>query len=141
MYLVQAQASLNTSRNKMKAQYDKKMTSHQFNVGDYVMLWYPYKVSGLSRTWQPNWKGRCQIHCLLGNCNCIQVNGGRLTLCMRQSRKFDNVELPHSTAGEKTRQKTRQKTQPVSEGISWEPRIVSSHTASQKIAKKKLSSD
>ena len=37
---VQAQTSLNNSRNKMKAQYDKKMTSHQFNVGDYVMLWH-----------------------------------------------------------------------------------------------------
>ena len=55
---VQAQASLNNSRNKMKAQYDKKMmTSHQFSVSDYVMLWYPYKVPGLSRTWQPNSKG------------------------------------------------------------------------------------
>ena len=29
-----------------------------------------------------------------------------------------------------------EKHQPVSEGISWEPRIVSSHTAPQKIAKK-----
>ena len=73
---VQAQASLNTSRNKMKIQYDKKTTSHQFKVGDYVMLWYPYKVSGLSQTWQPNWKGPFQIHCLVGNCNCILVNGG-----------------------------------------------------------------
>ena len=35
---VQAQASLNTSRNKMKVQYDKKTTSHQFKVGDYMML-------------------------------------------------------------------------------------------------------
>ena len=73
---VQAQASLNTSRNKMKVQYDKKTTSHQFKVGYYVMLWYPYKVSGLSQTWQPNWKGPFRIHCLVGNCNCIMVNGG-----------------------------------------------------------------
>ena len=35
-----------------------------------------------------------------------------------------------------------EKHQPVSEGISWEPRIASSHTTPQKIAKKnKLSSD
>ena len=73
---VLAKASLNTSRNKMKAQYDKKMTSLQFNVGDYVMLWYPYKVPGLSLTWQPIWKSPFQIHCLMGNCNFILVNGG-----------------------------------------------------------------
>ena len=34
------------------------------------------------------------------------------------------------------RENSTEKHQPVSEGISWEPRIVSSHTASQKIAKK-----
>ena len=73
---VQAKASLNTSRNKMKVQFDKKTISHQFKVGDYVMLWYPYKVSGLSQTWQPNWKGLFQTDCLVGNCNCILVNGG-----------------------------------------------------------------
>ena len=57
----------------------------------------------------------------------------QLTLCVRRSRKVDNAELPRPTAGEKTRQK---KHQHVSEGISWEPRIVSSHAAPQKIAKK-----
>ena len=34
------------------------------------------------------------------------------------------------------RENLTEKHQPVSEGISWEPRIVSSHTAPQKIAKK-----
>ena len=34
------------------------------------------------------------------------------------------------------RENSPEKHQPVSEGISWEPRIVSSHTAPQKIAKK-----
>ena len=34
------------------------------------------------------------------------------------------------------REKSTEKHQPVSEGISWEPRIISSHTAPQKIAKK-----
>ena len=32
--------------------------------------------------------------------------------------------------------KVDRKHQPVSEGISWEPRIISAHTALQKIAKK-----
>ena len=54
---------------------------------------------------------------------------------------------PLRAAGEKSRQcgtssshggreNSTEKHQPVSEGISWEPRIVSSHTAPQKIAKK-----
>ena len=34
------------------------------------------------------------------------------------------------------RENSTEKHQPVSEGISWEPRIVSSHTTPQKIAKK-----
>ena len=34
------------------------------------------------------------------------------------------------------RENSTEKQQPVSEGISWEPHIVSSHTAPQKIAKK-----
>ena len=33
------------------------------------------------------------------------------------------------------REKSTEKHQPISEGISWEPRIVSSHTGPQKIAK------
>ena len=54
---------------------------------------------------------------------------------------------PLSAAGKKSRQcgtslshgrreNSTEKHQPVSEGISWEPCIVSSHTAPQKIAKK-----
>ena len=34
------------------------------------------------------------------------------------------------------REKSTEKHQPVSEGISWKARIVSSHTAAQKIARK-----
>ena len=56
-----------------------------------------------------------------------------LTLCMLQARKVDNTEIPQPTTGEKSRQKNHQ---PVSEGISWEARIISSHTAAQKIARK-----
>ena len=39
------------------------------------------------------------------------------------------------------REKLTEKHQPVSEGISWEPRIIRSHAAPQRIAKSKLSSD
>ena len=35
-----------------------------------------------------------------------------------------------------SREKLTEKHEPVSEGISWEPRIISAHTAPQKIAKK-----
>ena len=59
----------------MKIQYDKKTTPHKFKVGDHVMLWYPYKINGLSKVWQPNWKGPFQIFCLVGECNCILING------------------------------------------------------------------
>ena len=38
-------------------------------------------------------------------------------------------------------EKSTEKHQPISEDISWEPRIISAHTAPQKIAKNKLSSD
>ena len=34
------------------------------------------------------------------------------------------------------RENSTEKHQPVSEGMSWEPHIISSHTAPQKIAKK-----
>ena len=58
-----------------------------------------------------------------------------------------NLVNPLRVAVEKSRQcrtssshggqeNSTEKHQPVSKGISWEPRIVSSHTAPQKIAKK-----
>ena len=53
---------------------------------------------------------------------------------MRQARKVNNAELPHPKAGAKGRQK---KHQPISEGISQELHIRSSHTGPQKIADKK----
>ena len=61
-------------------------------------------------------------------------------------RKTANIN-PLCAAGEKSRQcgtssshsgrgKSTEKRQPVSEDISWEPCMVTSHTAPQKIAKK-----
>ena len=91
---VQAQASLNNSRNKTKPQYDKKMTSHQFIVGDYVILWHPYQVPGLSRTWQPNWKGPFQIHCLVDNCNCYPDEWRRT---VKPSYTCESIETSIST--------------------------------------------
>ena len=52
---------------------------------------------------------------------------------MRRARKVDNTEGTSSSHG--GREKSTEKHQPISEGISWEPRIVSSHTGPQKIAK------
>ena len=53
---------------------------------------------------------------------------------------MDNTELPRPTEKsrqkkEKSREKSTKKHQHISEGISWEPRIVSSQTGPQKIAK------
>ena len=42
-------ANLEKSRKKMKTTYDKTIRNQKFNVGDEVMLWKPYKKSGLSR--------------------------------------------------------------------------------------------
>ena len=48
---------LNKSREKMKKHYDKSMKTINFNIGDKVMLWKPYKKKGLSKCFQPNWNG------------------------------------------------------------------------------------
>ena len=50
------------------------------------------------------------------------------TLRAAGARRGDNAELLRLTAGEKSRQ-------PISEGISREPRIISYYTGPQKIAK------
>ena len=41
----------------MKNQFDKSAKNHKFTVGSKVMLWKPYKRSGLSKCFQPNWNG------------------------------------------------------------------------------------
>ena len=54
------------------------------------------------------------------------------SLCVA-SKKSGQCRTSSSHYG---REKLTEKHQPVSEGISWEPHIISSHTAPQKIAKK-----
>jgi hypothetical protein len=62
--------NLEISRRNMKSIYDKKNTSHEFKEGDQVMLWWPYKVKGISRAFQPKWKGPYEISRLIGPTNC-----------------------------------------------------------------------
>ena len=69
--------NLSTYRDKMKRNYDKETTKHQFSVGDAVMLWYPYKKAKISRCFQPNWIGPWQIQSITGPSNCkIRNNTG-----------------------------------------------------------------
>ena len=72
--VTQVQASLATSRNKMKKQYDKDAKQHHYQVHDKVMLWHPNKKKGISRCWQPNWSGPWTITRLIGNLNCQLSN-------------------------------------------------------------------
>ena len=71
---VEDRHSLQASPAKMKTQSDKKITTHIFKMGDFVMLWYPYKRTGLSKVWQPNWIGPYTIHTHVGPSNCILVS-------------------------------------------------------------------
>ena len=71
--------NLENSRKKMKSSYDKKNSRHEENVGDYVMLWWPYFRKGIPRSFQPKWKGPYMIKSLIGNTNCqILMNGGQV---------------------------------------------------------------
>ncbi len=67
--------NLKNSRARMKSSYDKKCSSHQFKEGDHVMLWWPYTVKGISRAFQPKWKGPYRITRLIGDTNCSIVMG------------------------------------------------------------------
>ena len=62
----------------MKLIYDKSCSSHRFSEGDYVMLWWPYKVTGISHAFQPVWKGPYRITKIIGNTNCsIELGNGK----------------------------------------------------------------
>ena len=63
-------ANLLRARGRMKATYDKRNTDHQLREGDQVMLWWPYTKKGISRAFQPKWKGPYQISRLIGDTNC-----------------------------------------------------------------------
>ena len=62
------------SREKMKMKYDKKNSSHKISVGDKVMLWWPYSVKGIPRSFQPKWKGPWSITKLIDDTNCVVQN-------------------------------------------------------------------
>ena len=61
---------LNIARNRMKKVYDRKNSHHTFEVGDSVMLWWPYRKKGISRAFQPRWTGPFEIQKLIGQTNC-----------------------------------------------------------------------
>ena len=70
-------ANLQTARNKMKTIYDKKNSYHRFSEGDYVMLWWPYTKKGISRAFQPKWKGPFKIIKIISDSNCtIELHNG-----------------------------------------------------------------
>ena len=66
------QIDLQKSRRNMKVMYDKRVNinGQKFNVNDEVMLWKPYKKSGLSRCFQPNWDGPWRIEEFTSATNC-----------------------------------------------------------------------
>ena len=64
------QGTLERSRSQMKKVYDKHVTSHNFAVGDHVMLWDPPHRTGVSRSFQPKWQGPWTIVELIGTTNC-----------------------------------------------------------------------
>ena len=63
----------------------------------------------------------------------IEVYVGSLQVCLTAVEKCGQRGTSSSQGG---REKSTEKHQPVSEGISWEPRTKSAHTGSQKTVKK-----
>ena len=71
--------NLNSARDKMKKVYDRKNSSHTFEAGDSVMLWWPYYKPGISRSFQPRWSGPFVIEKLIGQTNCtIKLHDGSM---------------------------------------------------------------
>ncbi len=66
-------SNLEKARGRMKISYDKKVSRHRINVGDYVMLWWPYYKKGIPRSFQPKWKGPYQIKDLIDDTNCTLI--------------------------------------------------------------------
>ena len=70
-------ANLAKSRREMKKTYDRKNSHHQINVGDHVMLWWPYTRAGIPRKFQPQWKGPFVVKHVIGTTNCtIELSDG-----------------------------------------------------------------
>ena len=70
--------NLEKSRAQMKTIYDQKNSKHNIEVGNQVMLWWPYHKKGISRAFQPRWKGPYVVTRLIGNTNCtIQMENDK----------------------------------------------------------------
>ena len=65
--------NLDNARKKMKNVYDRKISHHRFNEGEFVMLWWPYTTKGKSRVFQPKWKGPYKIVRLIDETNCTII--------------------------------------------------------------------
>ena len=66
--------STEKSRSQMKRAYDKHATSHNFEIGDHVMIWDPPHRKGISRAFQPKWSGPWTIRRFIGETNCRLEN-------------------------------------------------------------------
>ena len=94
--------SLKKSRDAMKTSYDKKTNNLEFNIGDKVMLWKPYKKSGISRCFQPNWHGPWDIVEYTGSTNCrikkdnkeLNVHFNQLKHCTPRNKSLEYSETP-----------------------------------------------
>ena len=94
--------NLKKSRDVMKTSYDKSAKRHNFNVGDEVMLWKPYKKKGLSRCFQPNWDGPWHIieHTSETNCKInkgsqeLNVHFNQLKRCSPRNVTLEYVDTP-----------------------------------------------
>ena len=89
----------------MKNTYDKNSKGHSFHVGDKVMLWKPYKISGISRCFQPTWDGPWAIIEFTGNTNCrikkdnqeLNVHLNQLKHCSQRDPSLHYTETQLST--------------------------------------------
>ena len=93
--------SLEKSRCQMKRAYDKHVTSHNFEVGDEVMIWDPPQRKKVSRSFQPKWSGPWKITRLIGNTNCRleNENGGDKYVHLNTLKKV-KARLPQYGDGE-----------------------------------------
>ena len=103
-------SNLRKSREIMKTSYDKNARRHNFKIGDKVMLWKPYKKSGIARCFQPNWDGPWVILENTGSTNCkvrknnqeLNVHFNQLKHCSTRDVSLDYVKTHTDTPLEVT---------------------------------------
>ena len=103
--------NLAKSRSKMKSSYDKTCSSHNIKVGDHVMLWWPYKVKGISSAFQPRWKGPYRVLRLIGDTNCSIVMGDGKTKNVHLNQ-LKQVQIRQNSNDEGMRCETTEPTEP-----------------------------